>query len=1097
MKSVFVGRNMMRRVLAGMLALMGFVFANPASAGRDVAVFKSAPATVSAGQKLTYNISVDNLGPDAVGSVTLSDALPSNTTFVSARQISGPAATLTTPAVGTNGTVRATLNLEKPPPLDPYNFTVVGNTLFFTASTEATGYELWKSDGTAAGTVLIKDIYSGIVSSYPSFLTDVNGTLFFIADNGTNGFELWKSDGTVAGTVMVKDILLGNVYHYPEYLTNVNGTLFFTAYTEANGEELWKSDGTAAGTVIVKDIRPGAESYPSPSGLTNVNGTLFFTTDNGTNGDELWKSDGTAAGTVLVKDINPGSEGSYPYFLTDVNGTLFFVANNGTNGYELWKSNGTTAGTVLLKDINPISGDSYPFFLTNVNGTLFFRAYTQATGEELWKSDGTAAGTVLIKDIYSGNTSSYPYSLTNVNGTLFFVADNGTTGEELWKSDGTTAGTVLLKDILPGSGSSYPYSLTNVNGILFFVADNPWVSPSDYQASRGTLWKSDGTTAGTVLVKHFPDTGFLPYIDQLIDFNGTLFFTVSDTSIEEYYNEWGEFGGYSLYWYNAELWKSNGTSAGTVPIRSPQTTHKASFEIVVQVAANASGTLSNTARITTNPIDSNTSNNSSTAVTKIVPLLSINDVSIREGNSGTTLLSFTVSLSQPSGEPISVKFATANGTATATSDYTATSGTLTIAAGQSSATISVPIKTDTIAESNDTFYLNLSYPQSDPPPPLLAHERLRSHLPPPGPAPNVIISDSQGIGTIINDDAGPSLSINDATITEGNSGTVNATFTVTLSAASNQTVTVSAITSNGSARSPGDYTATGVRLTFAPGETRKTVSVPVKGDLLDEINETFFVILSSSNNATLSRGRGLGTITDNDAAPTVSIDNISIGEGNSGQRVASLRLRLSAPTGQSVRVSYATANGTATGGTTAGSDYVTVAPTVVAFNAGSTVAYARVLLNGDLLTETNETFLVNLSSPVNATIADNRALGTILNDDTAPALSVNDLSITEGNAGTRNLAFTVTLSKASGQSISVNYATANGTAQAGSDYVAKTGTLTFAPGSALTQTVNIVIKGDAVVENTETLYVLLSGATNASISKARGVGTITNDDTSG
>jgi hypothetical protein len=253
------------------------------------------------------------------------------------------------------------------------------------------------------------------------------------------------------------------------------------------------------------------------------------------------------------------------------------------------------------------------------------------------------------------------------------------------------------------------------------------------------------------------------------------------------------------------------------------------------------------------------------------------------------------------------------------------------------------------------------------------------------------------------------------------------------------------------------------------------------------------VLLSSPTNVGVGRGRGVGTITDDDAAPTISVDDISVKEYNAGQTTAAVRLRLSAPSGQIVRVSYATADGTAT----AGSDYVAVAPTVVSFTTGNLYAYARVLINGDVLNEPNETFLVNLSSPQNATIADGQAVGTILNDDAAPALSINDVSIAEGNSGTKLLTFTVSLSAASGQNVSVNFATANGTAIAGTDYVAQSGTLTFAPGSALTRTVSVVINGDAVVEGNETLLVLLSGATNASISKARGVGTITNDDTSG
>src|SRR5262249_48897227 len=162
------------------------------------------------------------------------------------------------------------------------------------------------------------------------------------------GDELWKSDGTEQGTVLVKDIYPGRESSDPTYLTNVNSTLFFTAFEPNTGYELWKSDGTEAGTVLVKDIYPGftyndytGEFYVNssyPQDLTNVNGTLFFTADDGVYGDELWKSDGTEAGTVLVKDINPGSVGSNPNDLTDVNGTLFFTAVDGVNGGQVWKS---------------------------------------------------------------------------------------------------------------------------------------------------------------------------------------------------------------------------------------------------------------------------------------------------------------------------------------------------------------------------------------------------------------------------------------------------------------------------------------------------------------------------------------------------------------------------------------------------------------------------------------------------------------------------------------------------------------------------------------------------------------------------------------
>jgi ELWxxDGT repeat protein len=148
---------------------------------------------------------------------------------------------------------------------EPGRLANLNGTLLFSANDGILGEELWKSDGTAEGTVLVKDINPGLESGfsgnfYPWSPAKVNGTLFFAADDGSTGYELWKSDGTAEGTVLVKDINPGSNGSTPKYCANLNGTLFFGASEGVFGRELWRSDGTEAGTVLVKDIRPGAES---------------------------------------------------------------------------------------------------------------------------------------------------------------------------------------------------------------------------------------------------------------------------------------------------------------------------------------------------------------------------------------------------------------------------------------------------------------------------------------------------------------------------------------------------------------------------------------------------------------------------------------------------------------------------------------------------------------------------------------------------------------------------------------------------------------------------------------------------------------------
>jgi ELWxxDGT repeat protein len=469
--------------------------------------------------------------------------------------------------------------------LPPIGLTAVGETLYFAVDDGEHGAELWTSDGSSAGTVLIRDAVSGpkgLLDYYCQdycvpFVVSAAGEIFFTTWQPT-GYEVWRSDGTDSGTRRLAQV--ADPREDVSGLAQVPGRLIFLSRMPSAVDEdveivrLWATGSEVEAPVLLREFGPSDGRYEEE--LTVLDGVLLFATNDGVHGRELWQTDGTAGGTALLADLYGANGGSKPSRLAAVDGAVYFFADDGLHGFELHRSDGRAADTRLVRDINPGPADGFQAYLsaprpTALGGEVYFAADDGQAGVELWKSDGTESGTVLVKDVRPGPNGSFPAESVAVGETLFFIAQDrgGQVGAALWRTDGTEAGTHRVTDRLPAEGN--PSSLVGLNGTLFFL-------------TRDRLWRSDGTESGTTIVAAVPSVETLAAIgDRLFlgaagnrydrglwTSDGTPLGTMRQRVIEGTPALFTTAAGTVFFatrgGSDEELWKTDGTPGGTQPV---------------------------------------------------------------------------------------------------------------------------------------------------------------------------------------------------------------------------------------------------------------------------------------------------------------------------------------------------------------------------------------------------------------------------------------------------------------------------------------------------------------------------------------------------
>jgi ELWxxDGT repeat protein len=856
------------------------------------------------------------------------------------------------------------------PSSSPGDRIVYHGQLIFAANDGVNGNEVWITDGTPAATRLLKDITPGSTGSNPHGFVVFKDIVYFAADNA-----LWKTDGTADGTVRVKGSIRvngltaaafglffvgGGAQTQPwisdgtedgthiigqgisteldeSYATAFGDRVLFTGRDSVHGDELWISDGTASGTHLLRDVNPGVNDAVANNPYITVNGGVaFFAAADGTDGSEVWKTDGTEEGTTMVRDVLPGGFGSFPRGFIVLGSSVYFAASTTPNGTQtLWTTDGTAAGTRQINALHPAGvtipsdtpfipgvASSLPAF-TAIDGSLYFAGFNPLNGVEPWKSDGTDSGTAMIANLTSDPVpSSSPRNLVAAGDWVYFQAWDGIgqiTQEglpwSLWRSDGTPEGTLKISD-----SSKVPYA--TIGRTLLFTKDGIWSSDgtqegtgpatelakrfpdgsSIYYASaqvimatsHGTTWAT--TTAAGASAFPFGIFGFGPPVAtvQFPNVAGRLMFagfgiSTTDGTADGTYSivpSLGEFadsatavlGGYLFFSTHndttGKLWKTEGTFDGTVVVKAlpgiPGLVSAAGRNVYFTVSGQlwvSDGTEAGTHSLPATPTRG--------------PLAAIGDSIVFAAGDAATGTELWVSDGTAAGTHLIADLYP--GAFGSSPTQLTSAGSLVYFAAFDSLLGGEPWVTDgTAAGTKLVADLQPGALGSGPEDFVQAGDRLFFNA----------TTSATGSELWALPLTTPRLTIDDVRVAEGNSGTVAARFTVSLSPAQSKSITVDYATADGTATAGSDYTAATGTLTFAPGETAKSIDVTVRGDTSPENNETFFVNLKNAAGATLLKPSGFAVIDDDDAAADIALSVAfsghlaTINASNSGPRAA-------------------------------------------------------------------------------------------------------------------------------------------------------------------------------------------------------------------